>query len=145
MRSSFHCFHLITQLYDYFLWCATNYREKTVQVQPFILVRLVFKGWILYNDGASSEKAKNQNQGRCQIMENINLNEQKELFVLTEKDTKTIEVFRFAYQAIGSDGLPLSNEEIAALTGLSMEELYSILEEISSNLGYYCLLTSLNI
>ena len=78
-------------------------------------------------------------------MENINLNEQKELFVLTEKDTKTIEVFRFAYQAIGSDGLPLSNEEIAALTGLSMEELYSILEEISSNLGYYCLLTSLNI
>ena len=77
-------------------------------------------------------------------MENINLNEQKELYVLTEKDTKTIEVFRFAYQAIGSDGLPLSNEEIAALTGLGMEELYSILEEISSNLGYYCLLASLN-
>jgi hypothetical protein len=76
-------------------------------------------------------------------MENTNLNEQKELFV-TEKDTKKIEVFRFAYQAIGSDGLPLSNEEIAALTGLSMEELYFILEEISSNLGYYCLLASLN-
>ena len=67
-------------------------------------------------------------------MENINVNEQKELFVLTEKDTKTIEVFRFAYQAIGSDGLPLSNEEISSLTGLDMEELYSILEEISSNL-----------
>lgn len=77
-------------------------------------------------------------------MENINLNEQKELYVLTEKDTKTIEVFRFAYQAIGSDGLPLSNEEISSLTGLSMEELYFILEEISSNLGYYCLLASLN-
>lgn len=78
-------------------------------------------------------------------MENIKLNEQKELFVLTEKDTKKIEVFRFAYQAIGSDGLPLSNEEIATLTGLGMDELYSILEEISSNLGYYCLLASLNI
>ena len=77
-------------------------------------------------------------------MENINLNEQKE-FVLTEKDTKKIEVFRFAYQAIGSDGLPLSNEEISSLTGLAMEELYSILEEISSNLGYYCILASLSI
>jgi hypothetical protein len=76
-------------------------------------------------------------------MENINLNEQKELFVLTEKDTKKIEVFRFAYQAIGSDGLPLSNEEIAALTGLGMDELYSILEEISSNLAYYCISASL--
>lgn len=78
-------------------------------------------------------------------MENINLSEQKELFVLTEKDTKKIEVFRFAYQAIGSDGLPLSNEEISSLTGLAMEELYSILEEISSNFGYYCLLASLSI
>ena len=77
-------------------------------------------------------------------MENIKFNEQKELFVLNEKDTKKIEVFRFAYQAIGSDGLPLSNEEISSLTGLSMEELYFILEEISSNLGYYCLLASLN-
>ena len=76
-------------------------------------------------------------------MENINLNERKEVFVLTEKDTKKIEVFRFAYQAIGSDGLPLSNEEISSLTGLAMEELYSILEEISSNLAYYCLLASL--
>lgn len=78
-------------------------------------------------------------------MENINVNEQKDLFVLTEKDTKKVEVFRFAYQAIGSDGLPLSNEEIATLTGLAMEDLYSILEEISSNLGYYCLLASLSI
>ena len=78
-------------------------------------------------------------------MENIKLNEQKELFVPAEKDTKKIEVFRFAYQAIGSDGLPLSNEEISALTGLGMDELYSILEEISSNLGYYCLLASLSI
>lgn len=78
-------------------------------------------------------------------MENINLSEQKELFVLTEKDTKKIEVFRFAYQAIGSDGLPLSNEEISSLTGLAMDELYSILEEISSNLAYYCLLASLSI
>lgn len=76
-------------------------------------------------------------------MENINLNEQKELFVLTEKDTKKIEVFRFAYQAIGSDGLPLSNEEISALTGLGMDELYSILEEISSNLGYYSLVAAI--
>ena len=77
-------------------------------------------------------------------MENIKLNEQK-VFVLTEKDTKKIEVFRFAYQAIGRDGLPLSNEEISSLTGLAMEELYSILEEISSNLGYYCLLASLSV
>ena len=78
-------------------------------------------------------------------MENINLSEQKELFVLTEKDTKKIELFRFAYQAIGSDGLPLSNEEIATLTGLGKEDLYSILEEISSNLRFYCLLASLNL
>ena len=78
-------------------------------------------------------------------MENIKLNEQKELFVLTEREAQKVEVFRFAYQAIGSDGLPLSNEEISSLTGLAMEELYSILEEISSNLRYYCLLASLSI
>ena len=78
-------------------------------------------------------------------MENINVSDQKELFVLTEREAQKVEVFRFAYQAIGSDGLPLSNEEISSLTGLAMEELYSILEEISSNLGYYCLLASLSV
>ena len=78
-------------------------------------------------------------------MENINVSNQKELFVLTEREAQKVEVFRFAYQAIGSDGLPLSNEEIAALTGLAIEELYSILEEISSNLAYYCISASLSI
>ena len=78
-------------------------------------------------------------------MENINVSDQKELFVLTERETQKVEVFRFAYQAIGSDGLPLSNEEISSLTGLGMDELYSILEEISSNFGYYRLLASFSV
>lgn len=76
-------------------------------------------------------------------MENINVSDQKELFVLTEREAQKVEVFRFAYQAIGSDGLLLSNEEIAAFTGLGMDELYSILEEISSNLGYYSLVAAI--